>query len=73
MILGHPLFPGENSVDQIVEICKVLGSPNKEDLKNMVATPSDFKFPEVRPISFKRLFRENTPIEAIEIVQSFIK
>jgi len=33
MILGHPLFPGESSVDQIVEIVKVLGSPSKDDVK----------------------------------------
>jgi len=35
MILGHPLFPGESSVDQMVEIVKVLGSPSKDDIKNM--------------------------------------
>lgn len=30
MILGEPLFPGENAVEQLVEIIKILGTPSKE-------------------------------------------
>jgi len=32
MLLGHPLFPGESAVDQLVEIIKVLGTPPKEQI-----------------------------------------
>jgi glycogen synthase kinase 3 beta len=31
LLLGHPLFPGETGVDQLVEIIKVLGTPTKEE------------------------------------------
>ena len=31
MVLEHPLFQGESSVDQIVEIIKVCGTPSKND------------------------------------------
>ena len=30
LLLGHPIFPGENGVDQLVEIIKKLGTPTKE-------------------------------------------
>ena len=28
MVLGEPMFPGESAVDQLVEIIKILGTPN---------------------------------------------
>jgi glycogen synthase kinase 3 beta len=30
MFNGEPLFLGESAVDQLVEIIKILGTPNKE-------------------------------------------
>jgi len=41
LMLGQPLFPGESSVDQLVEIIKVLGTPTKEELKAMKLLLSD--------------------------------
>ena len=35
LILGHPMFPGESGVDQLVEIIKVLGTPTREELMAM--------------------------------------
>ncbi|CAE7744865.1 MSK-3 [Symbiodinium necroappetens] len=35
LILGHPIFPGESGVDQLVEIIKVLGTPTREELMAM--------------------------------------
>jgi len=72
MILGHPLFPGESSVDQIVEIVKVLGSPTKEEVK-VWNTTYEYKFPDIKPISFKRVFREDTPKEAIDLIQQMLR
>ncbi len=34
MILEHPLFQGENSIDQIVEIIKIYEIPSKPMNKN---------------------------------------
>jgi serine/threonine protein kinase len=30
LLLGQPLFPGDSGVDQLVEIIKVLGTPNRD-------------------------------------------
>ena len=32
LVLGHPIFPGESGVDQLVEIIKVLGTPTRDEL-----------------------------------------
>jgi glycogen synthase kinase 3 beta len=32
MVLGNPLFPGTSSVEQLVEIIKILGTPSKEEI-----------------------------------------
>ena len=32
LMLGQPIFPGESGVDQLVEIIKILGTPNKENI-----------------------------------------
>ena len=45
LILLEPLFPGENSVDQLVEIMKVLGTPTSADIAEFNVSNTDFKFP----------------------------
>ncbi|KAL0866152.1 hypothetical protein Bca101_045270 [Brassica carinata] len=48
LFLGHPLFPGETSVDQLVEIIKILGTPAREEIRNMNPRYNDFKFPQIK-------------------------
>ena len=47
-LLGHPLFPGETGVDQLVEIIKVLGTPLKEQIMLMNPNYTEFKFPQIK-------------------------
>lgn len=35
LLLGHPMFPGETSSDQFVEIVKQIGTPSINDLRAM--------------------------------------
>ncbi|KAH8094334.1 protein kinase [Aureococcus anophagefferens] len=48
LLLGAPLFPGDSGVDQLVEIIKVLGTPSREDIQEMNASYTEFKFPQIR-------------------------
>ncbi|TKY60051.1 Shaggy-related protein kinase eta [Spatholobus suberectus] len=48
LLLGQPLFPGDNAVDQLVEIIKVLGTPAREEVCCMNPNYNDLKFPQVR-------------------------
>ena len=49
LLLGQPIFPGDSGVDQLVEIIKVLGTPNKEQIKEMNPHYTEFKFPQIKP------------------------
>jgi|Transcript_9376 glycogen synthase kinase 3 beta len=69
LMLGQPLFPGESSVDQLVEIIKVLGTPTKEELKAMNPNYTEFKFPQIKPHPWSKVFRSrSTPQTAIDFV-----
>ena len=48
LMLGQPLFPGESSVDQLVEIIKILGTPTREQIFSMNPHYNEFKFPLIK-------------------------
>jgi hypothetical protein len=60
MLLGAPLFPGDSSVDQLVEIIKILGTPSKNQIKMMNPNYEEFVFPQIKAIALNRIFK-NTP------------
>uniref|UniRef100_A0A7S1LDQ5 Protein kinase domain-containing protein n=1 Tax=Neobodo designis TaxID=312471 RepID=A0A7S1LDQ5_NEODS len=73
MLLGEPLFAGESTVDQMVEIIKVLGTPSRDEVLSMNKTYTEFKFPSVRPMPWSRVFRGHTPPEAIDLIVDMLK
>lgn len=72
MMLGHPLFPGESGVDQIVEIIKVLGAPSKEELEAMNPSYTDFKFPQFKPYPWSKVFVPKPPPEALDLLSRML-
>ena len=48
LMLGQPIFPGDSGVDQLVEIIKVLGTPTKEQIRQMNSNYTEFKFPQIK-------------------------
>ncbi|ODV65532.1 ser/thr protein kinase [Hyphopichia burtonii NRRL Y-1933] len=58
LILGQPLFPGELGIDQLVEIIKILGTPSKEQIKNMNPNYMEHKFPQIKPIPLTKIFKK---------------
>ncbi|CAK9440264.1 uncharacterized protein LODBEIA_P43640 [Lodderomyces beijingensis] len=58
LILGQPLFPGESGIDQLVEIIKILGTPTKEQIKNMNPNYMEHRFPQIKPIPLNKIFKK---------------
>lgn len=60
MILGDPIFPGNDLSDQMLRIVGILGSPSLSDVKGMVPhcrTPEKFvPRQNIPPISFYKFF-----------------
>lgn len=69
LMLGTPLFPGGNGIDQLVEIIKVLGTPSKEQIKEM--NPhynSEHRFPQIKPHPLSRVFKRASP-EGLDLLK----
>lgn len=73
LLIGHPLFPGDSGVDQLVEIIKVLGTPTRTQIKAMNESYTDFTFPQIKPHPWEKVFRSRTPPEAIDLVRRFLQ
>ena len=72
MMIGHPLFPGDSGVDQLVEIIKVLGTPTREEILAMNKNYTEFKFPQVKPHPWAKVFRGKVPDEAVDFVAKML-
>lgn len=69
MLLGEALFPGESSVDQLVEIISVLGTPTMEDIRAMNPNHQEFKYRAVKPYALEKVFGSRVPINAVRMLE----
>jgi len=78
LLLGQPIFPGDSGVDQLVEIIKVLGTPTRDQIREMNPNYTEFKFPQIKShpwqkVEFIVLFMNNFyDFIVIIIFRSFI-
>ncbi|XP_055331167.1 glycogen synthase kinase-3-like isoform X2 [Paramacrobiotus metropolitanus] len=73
LMLGQPIFPGDSGVDQLVEIIKVLGTPSREQIREMNPNYTEFKFPQIKPHPWNKVFRPRTPSEALDLVSKLLE
>lgn len=72
MLRGRPLFPGENGVDQLMEIVKVLGSPTRRQVLAMNPQYFSFSFPAIAPCSWSTVFRKNVSSDFTALLSEFL-
>ncbi|XP_057301883.1 glycogen synthase kinase-3 beta-like isoform X2 [Hydractinia symbiolongicarpus] len=73
LLLGQPIFPGDSGVDQLVEIIKVLGTPTREQIREMNQHYTEFRFPQIKPHPWSRVFRTRTPADAISLTSKLLE
>ncbi|GAB2285443.1 Shaggy- protein kinase zeta [Dionaea muscipula] len=73
LLLGQPLFPGENAVEQLVEIIKVLGTPTREEIRCMKPNYTDFRFPQIKAHPWHKVFHKRMPPEAIDLASRLLQ
>ena len=71
-MLGQPIFPGESGVDQLVEIIKVLGTPNKEQILAMNPNYNEFKFPIIPKKPWEKVFKPTTQKLALDFISNVL-
>lgn len=72
LLLGAPLFPGENGVDQLVQIIKVIGTPTSDDLVSMNPNYTEFRFPSVKSNTWENVLTDPT-IETISLLKQILQ
>jgi glycogen synthase kinase 3 beta len=61
LLQGIPLFQGENGVDQLVQVIKILGTPSHDELLKMNPHyTAEFRFPFIK--RSERLCKSSTPV-----------
>jgi serine/threonine protein kinase len=73
LILGAPIFAGESSIDQLVEIIKVIGTPTKEQIRSMNPHAKEIKLPQIKPHPWTKVFPANTPEDAIDLISRMLE
>ncbi|CAG0919925.1 unnamed protein product [Notodromas monacha] len=76
MFLGEPIFRGSSREDQMVEIIKVLGTPNKEQMREMKVYEPPFRLPKMERVSWTKVFRHARtppPREGLEVVNQILR
>jgi glycogen synthase kinase 3 beta len=73
MKLGEPLFAGETSIDQIIEIIKVLGTPTKRQIKQMNSDYNNYTFPIIRCYTYEDVFKgKNVSYDFIDLLKKLL-
>ncbi|MCQ2815676.1 MAG: serine/threonine-protein kinase [archaeon] len=58
LVLGRPIFQGDSSSDQLVEIIKILGTPSPTDVTEMNPnSKKEIKFPSIKPYPWAQVFK----------------
>eukprot|EP00051_Salpingoeca_urceolata_P024012 m.415621 g.415621 ORF g.415621 m.415621 type:complete len:339 (-) comp20177_c2_seq54:3526-4542(-) len=74
MLNNSPLFPGENDIDQLYQVLRVLGTPTQETWPEMHSLPDYNKitFQDMAGSSFEEIVPDAVP-EALSLIQGFLK
>lgn len=72
LLTGVSLFPGDNNVDQMVEIIKVLGTPTDEQIRRMNPNYNSVKFPNIRKRELSDVLARCQDSQAIDLMSKLL-
>lgn len=73
LILGRPLFCGDTSIDQLVKIIQVLGTPTLTEMRAMNPDYNNINFPNLKGVDLASVFPKNTEPQFVDIVSQFLR
>lgn len=73
LINNSPLFPGENDIDQLCCVTRILGTPNEKVWPNLAKLPdyNKISFAEMPPIPLEKIVPEASEL-AIDLIKCFL-
>ena len=72
LILGQPIFRGNNAHSQIIEIIKKLGTPTEDEVSAMNPDYQNKQLPKVVGVQWSAIFPENANPDAIDLVSKML-
>jgi len=74
LVLGDPIFKGESSIEQLVEIIKLLGTPSKKQIRAMNPDYNEYKFPIIKCFTLSSLYKNfsNSSPEFIDLISKLL-
>ena len=73
LVLQQPIFAGDSSLEQIVEIIKVLGTPNRKQIQSMNPEYTEYRFPVIKPETWDKVFKNrNMPEEFYDLIDKML-
>ena len=73
LVLQQPIFAGDSSLEQIVEIIKVLGTPNKNQIIAMNPEYPEYRFPIIKHESWEKVFKgRGMPKEFMDLIDKML-
>lgn len=73
MMLGEPVFRGENSAAQLHEIVNILGRPTREELNKLNPTHLDMFLPNTTGVQWADVFRRPYRPEAYDLLSKMLR
>jgi glycogen synthase kinase 3 beta len=72
-LLGRPIFAASTNLDQLVEVIKVLGTPNKKEIEDLNRSYAKFDFPVIEPLPLRSAFATGTGDDAIDLLSRLLR
>ena len=74
LLVGSPLFPGENDINQIYKVIQTLGNPDESEWLGVKSLPdyNKISFPDLQPLSLRSMI-PNASNAAIHLLQYFLR
>nr|CAH8866700.1 unnamed protein product [Trichobilharzia regenti] len=72
MLRQHCLFMGADSVDQLVKVIRVLGTPTAQDIASMNPMYGSYNFPDVQSCPVKLFFPQHTPADLLALMSKML-
>ncbi|KAK4467921.1 hypothetical protein MN116_008529 [Schistosoma mekongi] len=72
MLRQHCLFMGADSVDQLVKVIRVLGTPTPQDIASMNPMYGSYSFPDVQSCPVKLFFPQHTPSDLLALMSKML-
>lgn len=72
MLRHQCLFTGTDSVDQLVKVIRVLGTPTAEDIASMNPMYESYNFPDVQSCPVKLFFPRHTPADLLALMSKML-